>query len=269
MMFRRQALHQLSAPEQLDEAVRLASAPGWLLTAVLAAVVAGAFGWASVDTVPRTVSAIGVLIHSNGVTVFDAPQGGQVVKVWVTANQPVTAGTPVYSVRGADGRIVTMNAPWDANVVALVVSEGQVIQPGSRIAELERLNAPGEQLEAVVFVPAALAPRLLPGVPAQVTTPVAPSTVFGTMRGTVSTVGAFPETEETLHTLLGAGRDVRPLLAKGSVIRVIVPLLTDPASPTGLHWSKTSPPFGLTTQTQVTALFTVARERPIDWLLNR
>jgi multidrug efflux pump subunit AcrA (membrane-fusion protein) len=269
MMFRREALRQLNAPEQLDQAVRLANAPGWLLTSVLTLAVLGAFGWAVVDTVPRTVTAAGVLIHSNGVSGFDATVGGQVVKVWAAANQPVSAGTPLYSVQDAAGRITTVSAPWDANVVAMVISEGQYVEPGALIAELERLDAPGDQLEAVVFVPAAAAPRLAPGVPAQITTAAAPSTIFGTLHGTVSAVGAFPETEETLSAFLGTGRDVRPFLAKGSVIRVTVPLAPDPASPSGLRWSKASPPFRLTTQTQVSALFTVTREHPIDWLLNR
>jgi hypothetical protein len=51
-------------------------------------------------------------------------------------------------------------------------------------------------------------------------------------------------------------------------VRVVVPLQTDPASPSGLHWTKASPPFQLNSTSQIQAMFTIAREHPITWLLG-
>jgi len=54
MKFRPAALRQLEAPEKLDEVVRLASAPVWLMAVALAAIVAVAVTWASAGTVNTT-----------------------------------------------------------------------------------------------------------------------------------------------------------------------------------------------------------------------
>jgi multidrug efflux pump subunit AcrA (membrane-fusion protein) len=267
MRFRRQALRQLRAPEQLDEVVRLATVPAWLMTLALAFGVASAGVWATVVTVPRVVRAAGVLVHSNGVSPLDALDRGQVIQIWGAANRRVAKGTPLYSVLAADGQVQVVNAPWDAYVVNWRVAEGQLLQPGTRVAELERLDNPGDALQAVAYVPAASAPLLRVGNLVEVAADAVPSTVFGTLRGRVSSVGAFPETEESLKAFLGSGVDARRLLAGGSVVRVTVPLDVDPVAPSGLRWSKASPPFALNSASQITALFTVAQERPIDWLL--
>lgn len=269
MMFRRQALRQLGAPEQLDQAVRLATAPIWLLTGALTAIVATAGVWATVGTVPRTVDGPGVLIHSSGISALDASTSGQVVKVWATANQRLAGGTPLYTLQDSDSQIVTVNTPWDANVVAVLIAEGQLVQPGTRVAEVERLDTPGDALRAVVFVPAALAPTLQIGVPARISVAAAPSTIFGTVQGRIAEVGTFPETEASIRAFLGSGQAALPLLANGSVVRVTVSLAADQNAATGLRWSKAAPPFRLTSVSQVSASFTVSEEHPISWLLGR
>lgn len=269
MKYRRQALRSLEAPEQLDEAVRLAGVPTWLTAVALTVAVLFTAGWSTRTTVNRVVAAAGVLIHSSGVSPVDAVRGGQVLEVWGALNHRVAKGTPLYSLRSEDGDIVVVNADWDAYVVSWMIAEGQLLQPGTRIADMERLDSPDDRLQAVVYVPASSAPLLRVGNPVDVTAEAAPSTIFGTLHGTVSSVGAFPETEESLRAFLGSGADVRRLLAGGSVIRVTVPLDPDPESPTGLRWTKQSPPFALNSVSAVTARFTVAVEHPIDWLLSR
>ena len=47
MRFRPAALRHLAAPEQLDQVVRLASVPAWLMTGVLAVIVGVAVTWAT------------------------------------------------------------------------------------------------------------------------------------------------------------------------------------------------------------------------------
>jgi len=269
MRFRRQALRELEAPEQLDEVIRVASVPTWLITSALVLAVLAAGAWAIRATVPRVVSAPGVLIHANGVSGLDATGGGQVTKVWATVDQRVAAGTPLYSIETADGGSKTVNAPWDAYVVNWLISEGQLLAPGTRVADLEQLDTPGDALEAVVFVPATSAPLLAPGTKVALAASAAPSTVFGTLAGTVLSVGAFPETSASLQAFLGSGADPTRLLGEGSVIRVTVSLQADPAAPSGLRWSKAAPPFQLNSESALTARFTVSEEHPISWLVGR
>lgn len=269
MKFRREALRKLEAPEQLDEVVTLTTVPAWLLTVALTVAVAAAGVWATYGTVARTVTAAGVLLHSNGISEFQSVDSGQVMKVWAAANTRVAKGTPLVSLQQPDGAVHTVNAPWDAYMVNLLISDGQLVRLGTPLAQMERLDTPGDALQAVVFVKATSAPLLQPGVAVEVAAAAVPSNVFGTLHGRVASVRAFPETEDSLRAYLGNGFDTQKLLSGGSVIRVTIPLDTDPNSPSGLKWSKASPPFQLNSASQVTARFTVAEEHPIDWLLGR
>lgn len=269
MRFRQAALQQFEAAERLDEVVRLATVPAWLMTIVLTAVLVAAGLWAGLGTVSSTVRATGILIQSAGVSTLDATGSGQVVKIWAQPNEQVSAGTPLYTVMTAAGRTRTVDSPWSADVISLQISDGQLLEPGTPVAELEPLNQPGEVLEAVVFVPVSFAAVLRPGTQVQVASLQAPSSVFGTMRGTVASVGASPETVASLRAFLGAGFDVLPLLRNGSVIRVDIPLATVDGSSGLPWWSKQAPPFPLDSESTVYATFTVARQHPINWLLGR
>jgi hypothetical protein len=269
MKFRGQALRQLEAPEQLDEVVRLATIPGWLLTVTLIAITAGATLWSCFATVASTVQAAGVLIHSDGISTLDATASGQVTKVWASPNEQVSAGTPLYTITNGTGSPVTVNSPWNAYVVSLEISVGQLLGPGTPVADLEPLNLPGESLEAVVFVPSNFAAALTSSTSVQISSPEAPVAVFGTLQGTVASVGAFPETVTSLQAFLGAGYNVMSLLKNGSVVRVDIPLATEAGSPTALKWSKQAPPYSIDSESPVSASFTVALQHPIDWLLGK
>jgi multidrug efflux pump subunit AcrA (membrane-fusion protein) len=269
MKFRPAALRQLEAPERLDQVVRLASVPAWLMAVVLAVIVAAAATWASVGTVATTVSAPGVLIHAAGVSTLDATTSGQVVRLWVPPDALATGGAPLYSVQGADGRVRTVTVPWDAYVVSMVVADGQLVEPGTPVASLERVSGPADPLEAVVFVPAAAAPTIAPGTRVTLTAAAAPSAVFGTLRGTVAAVGEFPETSASLHAFLGDDASTGSYLGTGSVIRVVIKLATVPGSPTELAWSRANPGFTLNSESSVQASFVVARAHPAQWLFSR
>jgi multidrug efflux pump subunit AcrA (membrane-fusion protein) len=269
MKFRPAALRQLQSPEQLDQVVRLASVPAWLMTAVLAVIVAVAATWASVATVATTVGAPGVLIHANGVSTLDATVSGQVTRVWAAPGAFAASGAPLYAVQGANGRSRTVSVPWDAYVVSATVTVGQLVEPGTPVADLERVSGPGDPLEAAVFAPAAVAPAIRPGAAVTLAAAAAPSAVFGTLRGTVASVGGFPETSESLRAFLGQDASTATYLAAGSVIRVIIKLATVPGSPARLAWSKASPGFRLNAEASVQAGFVIARQHPVQWLISR
>jgi multidrug efflux pump subunit AcrA (membrane-fusion protein) len=269
MKFRRAALRYLEGPEKLDQVVRLASAPAWLTATALAVIVAVAATWASAGTIATTVSAPGVLIHANGVSTLDATTSGQVVRLWVPRDALAASGAPLYSVQDADGRIRTVAAPWDAYVVSMVVTDGQLVEPGTPVANLERVSGAGDPLEAAVFVPAAAAPTIRPGAVVTLNAAAVPSAVFGTLHGTVASVGEFPETADSLQAFLGEGANTETYLASGSVIRVVITLATVPGSATVLAWSRASPGFTVNSESSVQASFVIARQHPMEWLVGR
>ena len=177
-------------------------------------------------------------------------------------------GAPLYSVQGANGQIHTVAAPWDAYVVSVVVTDGQLVEPGTPIATLEQVTGATDPLEAVVFVPAGAAPTIPVGAGVTLTAAAAPSAAFGTLRGTVASVGNFPETTDSLQAFLGQGTSTGNFLAAGSVVRVVIKLATVPGSPTKLVWSKAAPGYTLNSESSVQASFVVARQHPISWLLG-
>lgn len=268
MKFRRAALRQLDAPEKLDEVVRLASAPAWIMATALVVIVAVAATWACIGTVTTTVGAPGVLIHANGVSTLDATTTGQVVKWWVPPDDLATKGAALYSVQGTGGQVRTVTVPWDAYVVSVIVTNGQFVQPGTPIATLEEVTGASDPLEAVVFVPAAAAPTIPLGTGVTLSAPSAPSAIFGTLRGTVASVGNFPETTDSLQAFLGEGVSTQSFLASGSVVRVVIKLATVPGSSTKLAWSKASPGYTLDSESSVQASFVVSKQHPIDWLFG-
>ena len=248
--------------------VRLASAPAWLMGAALVVIVAVAAVWASVGTVASTVAAPGVLIHADGVSTLDATTAGQVVKWYVAPDDLATKGAPLYSVAGTDGQVRTVSAPWDAYVVSVVVTNGQYVQPGTPIATLEEVTGGSDPLEAVVFIPAAAAPTIPLGTRVTLSAPSAPSSIFGTLSGTVASVGNFPETTDSLQAFLGEGGGTQSS--------------STPAAWCG-SWSswprcrardqtrlvKPSPGYTLDSEAAAEALFVVSKQHPIDWLFGR
>jgi hypothetical protein len=98
------------------------------------------------------------------------------------------------------------------------------------------------------------------------TAAAAPSAIFGTLRGTVASVGNFPETTGSLQAFLGQGASAGNFLAKGSVIRVVIKLATVPGAQQKLVWSKVAPGFTLNSESDVQASFVIARQHPISWL---
>jgi len=258
MRFRNQALRSLESAEDLDEAARLVPVTAWLAAVAAALVIAVAGCWAVFATVPRTVSAQGVLTHSAGVSTLTAGKPGQVVTVWVHPAQRVNQGQPLYTVSDEDGTQRNVLAPWPALVVNRLISSGQWLRPETPVVALERLDS--EKLEAAVYVDAATAPSIRPGMAVRLEARAVSVSDYGTFGGIVSEVGEFPETAESLRAFLGTARDVNAMLASGPVVRVVIAL-------DQIRWSKAAPPFELASQSDLSATITLAHEHPIRWLL--
>jgi len=267
MKFRSAAMKNIGEPERLDQPLKLSSIPSWLVTCALLLAVVGVTVWAVTGTVARTVEAEGVLTRTAGVTDFEAGVSGRVEQVWVEPADQVSHGDRLYTVVTADGEVQHEPAPWDAYVVNLLVTEGQMLDPGTPTAALERVDGPGDELQARLYVPAAQAPMLHQGAPVEIEVESAAPAAFGTVGGTVTSVGRFPETAASLLAFLGRDRSIDRYLDRGPPIAVTVAL--DRNDSGELVWSKSRPPFTVMSQSSVAATFTLAEERPIDWVIRR
>jgi HlyD family secretion protein len=139
------------------------------------------------------------------------------------------------------------------------VDVGNLITTGGRILSLEKLD---QELEAVVFVPAAEGKRIQKNMPVR----LSPSTVkkeeSGFILGTVNTVLPFPSTPEGMMRVLRNNELVRQWAAIGAPIEIHVSLQKDGR---GYRWSsvKKSPPT-INSGTLCTSAIIVESNSPIS-----
>lgn len=269
MEFRRKALENLRQPDDLDSPVRLARPRAWAVLAVVAMIIAGGLVWSFNGKLTRSVDVPGILTHSLGVSKVESPQSGTVSNVLVDTGNTVSKGDPVLSVVDAQGVTKTVRAPFSGRTIALLVGNGQYVTAGATFMTVERTDGENDRMVAVLFAPADKAGLLRKGDRVDMGVASAPAQAFGLMRGRVTAMDQFPQTEQQVQDFLGGNKLLATeLLDKGGPIRITVDLDRDADVPSGYRWTTTSgPPFRINSWTQVSGIGRLPGERPIDWLL--
>ena len=218
-IFRQSALERLASPERLDEMIRITSPRSWLALAGLLAVVAALVLWAVFGSVTTTVQGTGVVIPAGGLSVVAAPQGGVVASVGAHVGGRVRAGQVVA--RLADGRAV--RSPVTGTVLSLAAQAGAYAQAGNVLAVIAAADrAPALE----VYVPAAAAAALKPGIAVQFAPAGYPAQEFGFLLGRVVGVSPFPAPYASVLALVGSPSLARLLTAAAPVAAVDVSLLS-------------------------------------------
>jgi len=269
MDFRRKALDSLRAPDDLDSPVRLARPQAWVALLVLAAVMSAGVAWCCFGKVPRTISAAGILTFPLGVSALQGSYSGSVGSIFARTDTVVPAGTPVMSIVSPAGTTQLVRTPFAGIVTNVLVTSGQYVNPGTTLLNIERTDALDDRMQARIYVPAAQAVDMQPGERVSLSVSSAPAQAFGVLRGTVTSVDAFPETREQVLDFLGGNELLgNDFLSNGAPIAVTVKLTVDQSTTSGFRWStKAGPPFQLEPQTLVTAAISLPGERPITWVL--
>jgi multidrug efflux pump subunit AcrA (membrane-fusion protein) len=269
MEFRRKALENLREPDDLDSPMRLARPRAWGVLAVVAVIIIGGLVWSFNGHLARSVNVPGILTHPLGVSEVESPQSGTVSNVFVDTGATVTKGSPVLSLVDAQGKTQTVRAPFSGRAIALLVGNGQFVNAGATFMTVERTDSKNDRLVAVLFAPADKAGQLRIGDKVDMDVASAPAAAFGMMRGKVTSMDQFPQTEQQVQDFLGGNKLLASqLLDKGGPVRITVDLETDSKLPSGFRWtSADGPPFRINSWTQVNAFGHLPGERPIDWLL--
>jgi multidrug efflux pump subunit AcrA (membrane-fusion protein) len=267
--FRRKALDSLRAPDELDSPVRLARPQGWVSLLVAAVVMAAGVAWCCIGEVPRTVAGSGLLTYPLGISALQGAYTGNIGTIFAQTDTIVPAGTPVMSVISPAGTTQLVRAPFAGIVTNVLVSNGQFVNPGETLLDIERTDSPNSQLLARIYVPAAQAVDLQPGDHVAINVSSAPAQAFGVLRGTVTAVDSFPETPQQILDFLGGNQLLgKNFLSDGDPIGVNVSLTGNSSTISGFQWStRAGPPFQLQSQTLVTASISIPGERPIHWVL--
>ncbi len=267
MQFRQKALAKLQSPEELDIPVRFARPQGWFVLAVtLVLMGAGAF-WAVAGTVSPQLAAPGVLTHGEGSYVLQSPLAGQVSAVYAKEGQTLTAGAPVLGVVQG-GRTHVVRALAAGRVTALAARIGAVVTTGTSLATVERVNHPDDPLLAVLYASQNSAPTIPSGARVDLTVQGVPAHPYGTLRGTVVSVGRSPQSRAQITDFLGDPDLGGQFAAHGQPVVVVVRLKRSSATRSGYAWaSGHGPPYPLPSMTLVSGAVHLAAQRPVDWIL--
>lgn len=160
---------------------------------------------------------------------------------------------------------VAVVSPGDGRVLELMADRGDVVQVGDPVLSFEMA---GEELVAVLFVPAADGKKIRPGMRARVVPATVKREEYGYMEGEVTWVADYPSTSRGILRLLANESLVTRLMDEGPPIQVNVTLRRDPATPTGFAWtSSRGPDLEITSGSLAAGQVIVRRDRPIEWLV--
>jgi HlyD family secretion protein len=157
-----------------------------------------------------------------------------------------------------------------ANVLSLF--DGEVIevkvQPGSFVpggAPLVTIQPIGNEVEALVYVPAERAKEIARGMDARISPTSIKREEFGYIRAKVVSVSEFPASAAALMRSLQNETLVRALARDGTVSEVRTQLERDPSTPTGFKWSSSKGPWAsISAGTLCTADVTTREQAPLS-----
>jgi HlyD family secretion protein len=267
-LFRPRALSRLSSPEQLDQAMRVTSARGWLAFLGLGAVIVAALIWGFVGTIPTTVNGQSVLLHEGGPEPILATMTGQIVSVAVRPDEGVTRGQVIARVRGLStggGPGTAIVSPETGRIDQVLTAPGRLVRAVDTVATIER---PNQKLDSYAYVPIGPGKQIKPGMSVQVSPSSVDPAQYGYLIGRVQSVSDFPATEQDLSLLLNNDQLTKLLLSNGPVLQIVVNLERDRGTASGYKWSSPKgPPFQLTHGTLATVKVVIGEQRPIHLVL--
>jgi HlyD family secretion protein len=156
-------------------------------------------------------------------------------------------------------------SPLDGRITEVKASPGAQVSAGQALLSIE---AAGEGLELLLYVPPEYGKKVQPGMEVRVEPATVRREEYGTLVGEVRSVSDFPMTAEGMLSVLENQQLVNSFMAQGPPYEVRVALETAPGTASGYRWSSGGgPPLRLSSGTIATAEVTVRRQAPISFLL--
>lgn len=101
-VFRDKALEEVSAPDDLEQALRLSSPLSWILLSLTGVLILGAIIWSTLADAPIKVSGQGILLSRHGVVEVVVGTEGRLTEIAVEKGSRVKAGEVVATIDQAD-----------------------------------------------------------------------------------------------------------------------------------------------------------------------
>jgi HlyD family secretion protein len=160
------------------------------------------------------------------------------------------------------------NSPSDGTVLAVLVSEGDLVQPGTPLVWMEYRTEEFAPYVIYGYFPVEKGKRILKGTKVQIGLSTVDPQEYGYMTGTVSDVSEFAVSKESISRTIH-NKELVEYLTSGdkAVIQVMVEPDIDPKTHE-YHWTSNKvPPVKITTGTVCTLQAIIHRIRPIYYIL--
>jgi HlyD family secretion protein len=176
-------------------------------------------------------------------------------------DQVATARRDAQNAENTKADISQVRSAVVGRVIDVIKRQGDRVHNGEIVATIEPVSV---EMEAVVFVDSAVGKRIKPTMEVQ----ISPSTVkreeYGFMKGTVTRVGDYAATPESVNAVLGNQDLTREFLQGGSKFELRVSPTASTTTLSGFSWSSSAgPPEKIGTGTKVTVSVIVDRHPPI------
>ena len=251
----------------LDRRLQVTTTKTWMVFLGIIVLLAAALVWAFFGSAPTEVRGQSMLLPPHGLYEVGVETEGFVTDLLVENGDHVEEGQPLARLRERDGQIVDIEAPVTGDVATILVKPGTYNAVGTPVITLV---AEGDELIAVVYVPAQEGKVIRDGMPVFVSPSTAPAAQYGSMLGTVASVSTLPASPARIRLNLGENTDLVEFLTGGEpVLEIAVALELDPSTPSGYKWSSGSgPPFTIATATLGTAAIVIAEGSPASQIFG-
>ena len=135
-IFRKEALDQLSSPEQLEQLLEVTTRKAWVSLYTIAGALVAILLWSVFGQIPITVDGSGIFVYPRRVVSFQSPAPGQVVSIDVNVGDFVDKGDVIGTLNQPD-----LAQELDQERVRLAEARAQVLLKGDALdqrLELER-----------------------------------------------------------------------------------------------------------------------------------
>ena len=256
-----------SPVEVLDRRLHVTTTRTWMVFLGVIVLLGAALVWALFGSAPTEVRGQSMLLPPHGLYEVGVETEGFVTDLLVETGDHVEEGQALARLRQRDGQIVDIEAPVTGDVATILVKPGTYNAVGTPVFTLV---AEGDELIAVVYVPAQEGKVVRNGMRVFVSPSTAPAAQYGSMLGTVGSVSTLPASPARIRLNLGDNSDLVDFLTGGEpVLEIAVALELDPSTPSGYRWSSGSgPPFTIATATLGTAAIVVAEGSPASQIFG-
>lgn len=156
-------------------------------------------------------------------------------------------------------------SPYTGRILEVKRNKGSIVNAGEPLFSLERVGKDVKELEAIVYVAAADGKKVRPGMKIQISPTTIKKEEYGSIKGIVTSVAAFPSTAVGMLRILNNEEVVKTMLSGGAPIEIYADPIIDEKTVSGYKWSSSSgPPVKVYSGTMCTADIIVLEQPPIS-----